>query len=86
MKYVTFTTLTMVVCVQSKHLKVRISDLSTHYLVMRVNKFGFIETPYRKVDLETGQVTNQVDCLTADEEDEYIVAQANSILDENGHL
>ncbi|MFF5996328.1 DNA-directed RNA polymerase subunit beta [Lysinibacillus sp. KU-BSD001] len=46
----------------------------------KVNKFGFIETPYRRVDPETGQVTEQIDYLTADEEDNYVVAQANSIL------
>ncbi|WP_156291771.1 DNA-directed RNA polymerase subunit beta [Oceanobacillus salinisoli] len=49
----------------------------------KVNEFGFIETPYRRVDPETGQVTNQIDYLTADEEDNYIVAQANAPLDEN---
>lgn len=50
----------------------------------RVNPFGFIETPYRKV--ENGQVTDQVDYLTADEEDRHVVAQANSALDANGHF
>ena len=48
----------------------------------RVNAFGFIETPYRKV--ENGRVTDQIDYLTADEEDRYIVAQANAVLDDNG--
>src|SRR5699024_9273380 len=52
----------------------------------RVNKFGFIETPYRRVDAETGQVTAAIDYLTADEEDNYVVAQANAILDEEGHF
>ncbi len=50
----------------------------------RVNPFGFIETPYRKV--EGGQVTDQVDYLTADEEDRHVVAQANSAVDANGHF
>lgn len=50
----------------------------------KVNKFGFIETPYRRVDPETGRVTDQIDYLTADEEDNYVVAQANSVLNEDG--
>ena len=49
-----------------------------------LNKYGFIQTPYRKVDRATGKVTNEVVWLTADEEDEYIVAQANSKLNEDG--
>ncbi len=49
----------------------------------KVNKFGFIETPYRRVDPETSQVTEQIDYLTADEEDNYVVAQANSVLNED---
>jgi len=50
----------------------------------RVNPFGFIETPYRKV--VDGIVTDQIDYLTADEEDRHVVAQANSPLDDNGHF
>lgn len=50
----------------------------------RVNPFGFIETPYRKV--VDGIVTDQIDYLTADEEDRHVVAQANSPLDANGHF
>lgn len=50
----------------------------------RVNPFGFIETPYRKV--VDGQVTDQIDYLTADEEDRHIVAQANSPLDGDGRF
>ncbi|MEV0948108.1 DNA-directed RNA polymerase subunit beta [Rhodococcus sp. NPDC049939] len=50
----------------------------------RVNPFGFIETPYRKV--VDGQVTDQVDYLTADEEDRHVVAQANSVIDAAGHF
>ena len=60
-----------------------INSLSTY---AKVNKFGFIETPYRRVDPETGRVTDQIDYLTADEEDNYIVAQANSPLNPDGHL
>ncbi|WP_199168427.1 MULTISPECIES: DNA-directed RNA polymerase subunit beta [unclassified Sporosarcina] len=58
-----------------------INSLSTF---AKVNRFGFIETPYRKVDPETGRVTAQIDYLTADIEDNYVVAQANSLLDEDG--
>ena len=50
----------------------------------KINKYGFIETPFRKVDKETGRVLDEVRYMTADEEDEYIVAQANEPLDENG--
>nr|WP_072514512.1 DNA-directed RNA polymerase subunit beta [Ndongobacter massiliensis] len=50
----------------------------------RINEYGFIETPYRKVLEGTGQVTDQIVYLTADEEDHYIKAQANEPLDENG--
>ena len=50
----------------------------------RVNAFGFIETPYRKV--VDGVVTDQIDYLTADEEDRYVIAQANAAMDDEGHL
>ena len=50
----------------------------------RVNDFGFIETPYRKV--ESGRVKDQIDYLTADREEQYIIAQANSLIDEKGHF
>ncbi|MCE7793853.1 DNA-directed RNA polymerase subunit beta [Salipaludibacillus sp. CUR1] len=50
----------------------------------KVNQFGFIESPYRKVDHDSGKVSAQVDYLTADEEDNYVVAQANAKLDEDG--
>ncbi len=50
----------------------------------KVNEYGFIMSPYRRVDKETGVVTTHVDYLTADEEDRYIVAQANEPLDEEG--
>ena len=49
----------------------------------RINKYGFIETPFRRVDKETGVVTNDVEYMTADVEDNYIVAQSNEPLDEN---
>src|SRR5690625_4073241 len=52
----------------------------------RVNAFGFIETPYRRVDAEKGKVTTQIDYLTADEEDNYVVAQANALLDDEGNF
>ena len=58
-----------------------INSLSSY---ARVNEFGFIETPYRKVDRETNRVTEQIDYLTADEEDNYVVAQANAVLNEDG--
>ena len=58
-----------------------INSLSTF---AKVNAFGFIETPYRKVDPETGRVTEQIDYLTADVEDNYVVAQANAPLNEDG--
>ncbi|MGH2770717.1 MAG: DNA-directed RNA polymerase subunit beta [Actinomycetota bacterium] len=50
----------------------------------RINEFGFIETPYRRV--EGGRVTDNVDYLTADEEDRHIIAQANAPLDETGRF
>lgn len=52
----------------------------------RVNDFGFIETPYRKVDKKAGRVTSDIVYLTADEEDEYYVAQANAPLNEEGYF
>jgi DNA-directed RNA polymerase subunit beta len=58
-----------------------INSLSTY---ARVNKYGFIETPYRRVDPDTGKVTEHIDYLTADEEDNYVVAQANAELNEDG--
>ncbi|MEN6351298.1 MAG: DNA-directed RNA polymerase subunit beta [Syntrophomonas sp.] len=52
----------------------------------RVNDFGFIETPYRKVDKKSGRVLNEIHYLSADEEEEFIVAQANAPLDDNGYF
>ena len=50
----------------------------------RINRFGFIEAPYRKVDKETGKVTDEIEYMTADVEDEYTIGQATEPLDENG--
>ena len=50
----------------------------------KINEYGFIEAPFRKVDKATGRVLDEVYYLTADEEDEYIVAQANEPLNEDG--
>ncbi len=50
----------------------------------RINVYGFIEAPYRRVDKETGKVLDEVVYMTADMEDNYVVAQANEPLDENG--
>ena len=58
-----------------------INSLSSY---AKINDYGFIETPYRRVDRKTGQVTTEIDYLTADEEDHYMVAQANSLLNEDG--
>ena len=58
-----------------------ISSLGTY---ARINAFGFIETPYRKVD--SGRVTDKVEYLSADLEDRYIIAQANARLDATGHF
>ena len=60
-----------------------ISSLSTY---ARVNEYGFIEAPYRRIDKATGVVTDEVVYMTADEEDKYIVAQANEPLDEEGRF
>ena len=52
----------------------------------RISDYGFLKAPYRIVDKTTGRVTDQVVYLTADEEDNNIVAQANEMLDENGYF
>ena len=52
----------------------------------KINKYGFIEAPYRKVDKETGVVLDEVTYMTADMEDNYVVAQANEPLDEQGRF
>lgn len=58
-----------------------INSLSTF---ARVNEYGFIEAPYRWVDPKTGRVTDQVRYVTADEEDNYVIAQANAKLNDDG--
>ncbi|BAE82252.1 hypothetical protein DSY0463 [Desulfitobacterium hafniense Y51] len=58
-----------------------IGSLSTYG---RINPYGFIEAPYRKVN--NGQVTDQIDYLTADEEEKFVVAQANAPLTDDGHF
>ncbi len=63
-----------------------INSLATY---ARINEYGFVEAPYRKVDKsdpENPRVTDEVVYLTADEEDKYVVAQANEALDENGYF
>ncbi len=52
----------------------------------KVNEYGFLAAPYRKIDKETGRVTDEVHYMTADVEDQYVVAQASEPLDENGCL
>ena len=52
----------------------------------RINEYGFIEAPYRKIDKETGVVLDEVEYMTADTEDDFIVAQANEPLDENNRF
>ena len=60
-----------------------ISALTTFAII---NEYGFVETPYRRVDKKTGVVTDDVQYMTADEEDEYIVAQASEPVDEKGRF
>ncbi len=60
-----------------------IGSLSTY---ARMNRYGFLETPYRKVHRTQGRVTNEIHYLTADDEDQYAIAQANAPLDENGYF
>ena len=60
-----------------------ISALSTFAII---NDYGFIETPYRKIEKDTCRVTDEVKYMTADEEDKYIICQASEELDENGCL
>jgi len=58
--------------------------ISAMSIYCRINEFGFIETPYRKV--KDGRVTTQIDYLTADQEENYVVAQANIALDAHGNF
>ncbi|WP_102399175.1 DNA-directed RNA polymerase subunit beta [Haloimpatiens massiliensis] len=52
----------------------------------RVNEYGFIETPYRIIDKKAGRITDEIRYFTADEEDGFLVAQANEPIDESGHF
>jgi DNA-directed RNA polymerase subunit beta len=58
-----------------------INSLATY---ARINNYGFIETPYRKINKEEARVSKEIVYLTADVEDQYIIAQSNELLDENG--
>jgi DNA-directed RNA polymerase subunit beta len=58
--------------------------ISAMSIYCRINEFGFIETPYRKV--KNGKVSDQIDYLTADQEENYVVAQANAPIDNHGHF
>jgi len=58
-----------------------IASLSTY---ARINKYGFLETPYRKA--KNGKVTEKIEYLTADQEDQYVIAQANEPLEKDGHF
>ncbi len=60
-----------------------ISYLATY---ARISEYGFLEAPYRKVDKEKGIVTDEVEYMTADVEDNYVIAQANEPLDEEGRF
>lgn len=60
-----------------------IGSLSTY---ARINNYGFIESPYRKVDKKTGLVTEETEYMTADVEDIYMIAEANEPLDEKGYF
>ncbi|MHB1626837.1 MAG: DNA-directed RNA polymerase subunit beta [Bacilli bacterium] len=60
-----------------------INSLSTY---ARINEHGFIETPYRRIDAETGVMTDHIDYLTADEEDNYIIGQASAKLAPDGRF
>ncbi len=60
-----------------------IGSLATY---ARINEYGFIEAPYRKIDKATGVVTDIIEYMTADEEDHYVIAQANEPIAEDGTL
>lgn len=60
-----------------------INSLATY---AKVNSYGFIETPYRKVDKSTGKVTDEIVYMTADEEDQYLIARSNELINENGEF
>jgi len=58
-----------------------IGSLATY---ARINEYGFIEAPYRRIDREACRATDEIIYMTADEEDQFVIAQANEMLDENG--
>lgn len=60
-----------------------INSLATY---AKVNNYGFIETPYRKVDKSTGRVTDEIVYMTADEEDQYLIARSNELINENNEF
>jgi len=60
-----------------------ISALTTFAII---NEYGFVETPYRKIDKETGKITDEIEYMTADTEDEYIIAQASEPVDEENRF
>ena len=60
-----------------------IGSLATY---ARINDYGFIEAPYRRIDKKTGTVTDDIEYMTADEEDRYVIAQATEPLTEDGHF
>jgi len=60
-----------------------INSLATY---AKVNEYGFMETPYRKLDKKTNKVTTEIVYMTADEEDEYLIAQANEVIDEENNF
>ena len=60
-----------------------IGSLATY---ARINEYGFIEAPYRRVDHETGTLTDEIVYMTADEEDQFVIAQANEPVDAEGHF
>lgn len=60
-----------------------INSLATY---AKVNTYGFIETPYRKVDKKTGKVVSEIVYMTADEEDQYLIAQSNELINDDGEF
>ena len=81
----TCTRATTAACARSRRRKARTSASSaTSRRYARINRFGFIETPYRKVD--NGRATDDIEYLAADDEDRYVIAQANAPLDDNGRF
>ena len=70
-------------CVRLKHPEGPniglINSLSTF---ARINEYGFIESPYRRMDKENNRLTDEIEYMTADVEDEFIIAQANEPIDE----